>query len=1089
MDRIAGTPHQSALVLPVALILLGFPAHLLWAQGQRERELPDFYYSFDRKVAVTVYADRLGIVGQSAIRLEQIRSLAERRKLRLISSYPSGIFVMALPEPYSRMDIVRLARRIQSEEKKVIRAAGLVLQEGKSPTPTVVSDEFVVRFRPEVSEKQVSGLNQENGVSVVRKDPFIKNQYLLRVGEGSPLDALSMANRYQEGNLALFAHPNFWRFYTLNETIPTDPLFGNQWHHRNTGASGGTVDADADTTQAWDFTTGSSSVVIGIVDDGFDLNHEDLQGNLKVNSGETAGDGLDNDGNGFIDDREGWDFGDNDANPRPAGDFNDHGTAVTGVAVARTDGSTGVVGACPGCNFVPAKAFGDCFVFIFWVICPSTPQGFADSINYTAARGARIISNSWGSVDPAATAEPVIVTAINNASSLGALVVFAGGNDPSADYCNAAYPSLTNVLAVSGSSNTDRKIQDFAFGNCIDVLAPTNPGDIGTTNPSGTLAITTTDRMGSSGYNNTNPICDGGRTDPADTNYTNCFGGTSSATPLVSGIVGLVLSANPGLNRIQLQRVLQDTTDRIENSAGQYSGETGFSSPGSGVATHAFGRTNAFEAVRVVAPVAQGGRGGVDVFLRDNHLDWGNTEQPSNTLFEPTRGFIGHWRSMDIKVDSPPYGPPPTATTFDGFADETPSAAAGDVNRVYVRVRNRGPVPAATVNVKLLWSQLGTALPPLPPDFWTAFPNDSTSSADWHPLDCATASPSPLPSTVCQMLNQGYSGASVAGCPGRAQPSCAWDLNADGDTADPGETATDGAQIVQFDFPAPAVDPSKPNHFCLLAMADSPQDPISAASRATFVVDSITPNDNNVTHRNYVNLQTSTGTTFGQRFFVRNPYDRPIKARLRSAVPKGWRAEAEPFGLDRPFVLEARQQTLTSLRVTTPGPGSTAQVDITQEQVDGDSPRVMGGLSLNLRPPAGPPGPGMGLLTPYLIGTWDLRGDLRTLVHLINPTAKTLRALVAFFDDNEKLLRCIEGKVSPNDLLEVDVGRLQLEAKFGVVKVASVNEREDLPETGLVGNQRLLARTAVISETGMHPVPEGLLLDDLGQLGKVCRER
>src|SRR5262249_10177589 len=200
------------------------------------------------------------------------------------------------------------------------------------------------------------------------------------------------------------------------------------------------------------------------------------------------------------------------------------------------------------------------------------------------------------------------------------------------------YPSLVNVFAVSSSSNQDRKVTGHAFGNCIDILSPTRWGALDPT-PTGTLAITTTDRTGTAGYNNTDPDCIGGLSEPANTNYTNCFSGTSSATPLAAGIAGLVLAANPSLSRLEVRRLLQDTADKIEDSVGAYADATGFSSPASGIATHSWGRINAFEAARVAAPVAQGGRGGVDIFLRDNRLDWGNSGRPSNVLLGPTRGF------------------------------------------------------------------------------------------------------------------------------------------------------------------------------------------------------------------------------------------------------------------------------------------------------------------------------------------------------------------------------------------------------------------------------------------------------------------
>lgn len=150
------------------------------------------------------------------------------------------------------------------------------------------------------------------------------------------------------------------------------------------------------------------------------------------------------------------------------------------------------------------------------------------------------------------------------------------------------------------------------------------------------------------------PQCVDGLSEPSDPSYLNCFAGTSASAPLAAGAAGLLLSVRSGLDRVQVQRLLQDTTDKIDPSRGAYDPATGFGSPWRYVkqrdpvkggwravradlpATHAWGRINAFEAVRIVAPSTtkwsrnddqwRGGNG-VDVFIRDNKLDWGNTEQ------------------------------------------------------------------------------------------------------------------------------------------------------------------------------------------------------------------------------------------------------------------------------------------------------------------------------------------------------------------------------------------------------------------------------------------------------------------------------
>ena len=650
-----------------------------------------------------------------------------------------------------------------------------------------------------------------------------------------------------------------------------------------------------------------------------------------MNGAETPGNGIDDDGNGFADDINGWDFvgctspatsGCGDSNPSPGNSSENHGTAVAGVAAARGDNMLGVSGACPTCTVMPLRTG---YVSSDWA--KSLAFGYAQQ------NGARIITNSWGG----GGTTPNTVNAINNVTSAGAIVLFAAGNT-TADVCVAPSPdprvSLANVIGVSSSTNQDRKVTAAASGNCVDILAPSHRGYPTAPPYTGTLNVTTTDVTGSGGYNSNSPVagCPTVEASPPPTNardYTACFGGTSSATPLTAGVAGLMLSVNPGLTRIQVQRLLQDTADKIEDSAAGYDTATGFSSPGGGAATHSFGRLNAAEAVEIAAPVAQGGKGGVDIFLRDNRLDWGNTEQPSNTLFEATRGFIGHWRSEDIKVDSPQNGyqaTPTTAAAFESFVDELPSAVPGDLNRVYVRVRNRGPVSASTVNVKLHWTQYGTALPALPADFWSAFPSDSTDTSQWHPLDCTGTS-----SSVCTIDSLTYSGASVA------------------------NTVSDGAQVVSFDFPAPAIDPLLANHFCLTAMVESSQDPISTDSKGSFVVDNITPNDNNVSHRNYHNLSDTADDDQPRGFLVRNPTDEDLEVVLRLLVPEGWRVELDQFGFDEVFNLAPQEETLVTIVKVERPDQQQGEYTIVQERFDGNTFTPMGGLTFQYLAPLARP--------------------------------------------------------------------------------------------------------------------------------------
>ena len=143
-------------------------------------------------------------------------------------------------------------------------------------------------------------MNQDNGVEIISKDRYAENQYLLRVGDTSLSDAMDMANLYNAAELTIFAHPNFVSPLDFRQFIPNDPLFGNQWPHQNTGQSGGTADADVDTTEAWEVTRGAAGTIIAVIDNGFDMTPPDLVPNLWTNPGEIAGNGIDDDGNGGL---------------------------------------------------------------------------------------------------------------------------------------------------------------------------------------------------------------------------------------------------------------------------------------------------------------------------------------------------------------------------------------------------------------------------------------------------------------------------------------------------------------------------------------------------------------------------------------------------------------------------------------------------------------------------------------------------------------------------------------------------------------------------------------------------------------------
>ena len=149
-----------------------------------------------------------------------------------------------------------------------------------------------------------------------------------------------------------YLEPNF---LLKAATLPNDSFFPNQDDLNNTGQGGGTPDADIDAPEAWSLTTGSSDVVIGVIDSGIDYNHPDLAANIWTNPFEIPGDGIDNDGNGYIDDIHGWDFANDDNDPM---DDLGHGTHVSGTIAGVGNNGTDITGISWSSKLMALKILG-----------------------------------------------------------------------------------------------------------------------------------------------------------------------------------------------------------------------------------------------------------------------------------------------------------------------------------------------------------------------------------------------------------------------------------------------------------------------------------------------------------------------------------------------------------------------------------------------------------------------------------------------------------------------------------------------------------------------------------------------------------
>lgn len=367
-----------------------------------------------------------------------------------------------------------------------------------------------------------------------------------------------------------YAEPNYLRFLTA---IPNDPSFAQQWglHNINQAhvvsdssqTSSGTDDADMDVAEAWDTEQGDPETVIAIIDSGVDTTHPDLAPNLWTNPGEVAADGIDNDGNGLIDDVNGWDFADNDATlyePNAAYFGHDHGTHVAGIAAAAMNNGIGIAGVCPSCRIMVLKTFEP-----FDTDDTPGPDSMIgnlgaeiDAINYAVAMGADVINGSFAS--PAWSKSER--AALNRASKAGVSLVFAASNsnldndlflardddgDGAFDVASPEYPAsydLPSLISVAATNDLDR--------NGYSTACATTTGS-----PNFPCAFT---NWGHDSVDLSAPGVDILSTLPNAT-YA-AFDGTSMASPAVAGVVGLLRSAFPSYSPAQVRNALLNSVDK-----------------------------------------------------------------------------------------------------------------------------------------------------------------------------------------------------------------------------------------------------------------------------------------------------------------------------------------------------------------------------------------------------------------------------------------------------------------------------------------------------------------------------------------------
>ena len=379
----------------------------------------------------------------------------------------------------------------------------------------MVADHFIVRLKPGMTEEALTRHLATLGLSIRRHLP---NSAFYTAALKTPTiaayDAALKAIENTPGP-AVYAEPDFIAQTSGAPVIPNDTDFAELWNLHNTGQSGGVVGADVKASEAWSTTTGSTDIVVAVIDTGIDYNHPDLAANVWTNTAEIAGNGLDDDGDGYVDDVRGWNFVAGNNNPL---DDNGHGSHTSGTLGAVGGNALGVTGVCQHVKIMPLKFLS------------ATGSGAntdaIEAILYATAHHALLTSNSWGGGGFSQAMKDAIDLA--NLADVG--FIAAAGNSANDNDQVPSYPSSfqsPNVIAVAATDDSDAITYFSSYGKTsVHVAAPG-------------LAIYSTTKNG--GYAT--------------------MSGTSMATPHVSGACALLKAANPSLTFAQIKQSLLTQAD------------------------------------------------------------------------------------------------------------------------------------------------------------------------------------------------------------------------------------------------------------------------------------------------------------------------------------------------------------------------------------------------------------------------------------------------------------------------------------------------------------------------------------------------
>ncbi|HYE05787.1 MAG TPA: S8 family serine peptidase [Planctomycetota bacterium] len=387
----------------------------------------------------------------------------------------------------------------------------------------MVADHLMVSVQPGTSRQELEAALAGEGLAL--RDLKPASGVALVSFDGVDLDAMAAAQA-KLGTLAdvVRGAEQDWLVFALVE--PSDPQLSTLWGMNNTGQTGGVADADIDAVEAWDVHTGTHAVLVGVIDTGIDRDHPDLAANMWVNPGESGAgreaNGVDDDGNGYIDDWRGWDFANNDNDPH---DDHYHGTHCAGTIGAVGDNGAGVAGVCWNVSLVGLK-----------FLSAGGSGAVSDAVEATAYGtliGCDLTSNSWGG----GGYTQALQDAIAAAGEADVLFVAAAGNNGADADASPMYPAAydnANIISVAATDHADARAYFSNYGLVsVDLGAP--GVNVNSTMPNGAYGQ---------------------------------LSGTSMACPHVAGACALVRSLSPTLSAAETRAVILGQIDPIASMSG-----------------------------------------------------------------------------------------------------------------------------------------------------------------------------------------------------------------------------------------------------------------------------------------------------------------------------------------------------------------------------------------------------------------------------------------------------------------------------------------------------------------------------------------